>query len=275
MLPLARRAAYDGFVEPPARAWFRFYAELNDHLPPERQYQTIEKPFFVPASVKDMIESFGVPHPEVELIVVNGASADFSRLIHDGDRVAVYPLFESIDIQPELRVRPQPLRDLKFILDVHLGRLAGYLRMLGFDAAYTNSATDPELVRIASEERHILLTRDRGLLMHSAVTRGYWLRQTDSRRQAAEIIRRFDLAGTVRPFTRCMACNSILLAAERAAVLSRIPPRTAELYDQFLQCAGCGRVYWPGSHYRRMRQWIEQLLQFHNEGKTESPCRAE
>jgi hypothetical protein len=102
--------------------------------------------------------------------------------------------------------------------------------------------------------------------MHSAVTRGYWLRQTDSRRQAAEILRRFDLAGTVRPFARCMACNSILRATDRSAVLPRIPPRAAELYDQFLECSACHRVYWHGSHVRRMERWIEQLLQFDHEG---------
>ena len=252
------------------RAWFRFYAELNDHLPAEDQYQTLEKVFLVSGSVKDMIESFGVPHTEVELILVNSESAEFGRLIRDDDRVAVYPVFESIDVQPELRVRPAPLRDLKFVLDVHLGKLAGYLRMLGFDALYENRADDPELVRIASEQQRILLTRDRGLLMHSAVTRGYWLRQTDSRRQAAEIIRRFDLAGGVRPFTRCMACNAMLQPADGSTVLHRIPPRIAALHDQFLECAACGRVYWHGSHYQRMQRWIEQLLQSQNEGQTES-----
>lgn len=246
---------------PPARAWFRFYAELNDHLAPDQQYQTIERSFFVPGSVKDAIESFGVPHTEVELILINGDSADFSHVVRDGDRVAVYPVFESIDVRSELRVRPQPLRDLKFVLDVHLGKLAAYLRMLGFDAEYANSATDPELVRIASSQQRVLLTRDRGLLMHTAVTRGYWLRQTESRRQLAEVIRRFDLAAAARPFTRCMTCNSALRPADRTEVLHRIPPRTAELHDQFLECSGCGRVYWQGSHYRRMRRWIDVLLQ--------------
>ncbi len=117
----------------PACARFRFYAELNDHLPPGDQYRTIEKQFFLPASVKDMIESLGVPHAEVDLVLVNGESSDFSRLIRDGDQVAVYPVFESIDIAPVLRLRPQPLREPKFVLDVHLGRLAGYLRLLGFE----------------------------------------------------------------------------------------------------------------------------------------------
>lgn len=243
----------------PARAWFRFYAELNDHLEPGQQYQTLEKGFLVPGAVKDMIESFGVPHTEVELIVVNGESVDFTRLVHDGDRVAVYPVFESIDIRGELRVRPDPLRDPRFVLDVHLGKLAGYLRMLGFDAAYGNSASDPELVRISSKQHRILLTRDRGLLMHAAVTRGYWLRETDSRLQAAEIVERFDLARSVRPFTRCMVCNELLQPAGRAEVEHLLAPRTSELYDRFLRCPGCGRVYWKGSHYRRMQRWIEEL----------------
>lgn len=260
----------------PARAWFRFYAELNDHLAPDQQYQILEKQFFVQGSVKDMIESFGVPHTEVELILVNGQSAEFSALVRDGDRVSVYPVFESLDVQSELRVRSRPLRDLKFVLDVHLGKLAGYLRMLGFDAGYHNRASDPELARSAAEEQRVLLTRDRGLLMRSAVTRGYWLRHTESRRQVAEIVSRFDLAASIRPFTRCMACNGVLQPAERREVLSRIPPRIAELHERFLQCPDCGRIYWPGSHYRRMRQWIAKLLQCDlYEGQPESDRRLE
>src|SRR5215471_15178950 len=157
----------------PMRASFRFYAELNDHLSPNLQYQAVERTFWVPVSVKDLIESFGVPHTEVDLVVVNGESSDFSRLIRNGDRVAVYPVFESLDIAPALRLRPQTLREPRFVLDVQLGRLAAYLRMLGFDAVYNDRATDPELVRISSEEKRILLTRDRGLLKHSVVTHGY------------------------------------------------------------------------------------------------------
>ena len=206
----------------PARAYFRFYAELNDHLAPNERYRTLEKEFFVPASVKDMIESIGVPHTEVELVVVNGESSDFARLVRNRDRVAAYPMFESIDISPELRLRPHTLREPKFVLDVHLGKLAGYLRMLGFDAVYDKRASDPELVRISSEQNRILLTRDRGVLKHAAVTRGYWLRETDSRRQTAEVVYRFDLARAVRPFTRCMACNEPLRAASKAEVDCRV-----------------------------------------------------
>ena len=185
----------------PLRATFRFYAELNDHLAPGQRFRTLKKAFYVSASVKDLIESFGVPHTEVDLILINGESSDFSRLVRDADRVAVYPMFESLDITPELRVRRRALRETKFVLDVHLGRLAACLRMLGLDAAYSNSATDAELVRVSVEERRILLTRDRNLLKHSALTHGYCLRETECRRQAAEVVKRFDLVRSLRPLT--------------------------------------------------------------------------
>ena len=230
----------------PSRASVRFYAELNDHLAPDRRYRTLEKEFFVPASVKEVIESFGIPHTEVELVLVNGESSDFSRLVRAGDRVALYPVFESLDITPELRVRPQPLREPKFVLDVHLGRLAAYLRMLGFDTQYRNCVSDADLVRISAEQERILLTRDRGLLKHSAVTRGYWLRQTDRRRQAAEVVSRFDLARALRPFTRCMACNEGLRPVSKGEIHGRVPPLIEARHEDFRECAACGRVYWEG-----------------------------
>jgi uncharacterized protein with PIN domain len=242
-----------------SRAYFRFYAELNDHLAPPLRYQTAEKDFFVAASVKDMIESFGIPHTEVELILINGESSDFGRLVHGGDRVAVYPVFESVDITLELRVRPEPLREVKFVLDVHLGRLAAYLRMLGFDAWYRSCTSDPELVQLSVDEKRILLTRDRSLLMHSAVTHGYWLRETDSRRQAAEIVNRFDLARLTKPFTRCMACNERLRQVSKQEIRERIPERIAEKHEKFHECPRCQRVYWQGSHHVRMARWVEDL----------------
>ena len=188
----------------------RFYAELNDHLPSGQRYRTLQKRLFTPAAAKDLIEGFGVPHTEVDLILINGTSAGFSDIVHPGDRLSVYPVFESFDIGPATRVRPQPLRETKFVLDVHLGRLAVYLRMLGFDARYQSCLTDEELAGISVGEHRILLTRDRGLLKRTLVTHGHWLRQTDSRQQTAEVLDRCDLAFAIRPFTRCMACNALL-----------------------------------------------------------------
>ena len=246
-------------MNPPSRASFRFYAELNDHLPGEQQYKTLEKSFFTPGPVKDMIESFGVPHTEVDLIAVNGQSVDFSYLVQNGDRIAVYPMFESFDIAGEQRLRPQPLRNPAFVADVHLGRLTAYLRMLGFDTKYENALTDAQLVRISAGEHRILLTRDRGLLKHAAITHGYWVRETNSRRQIEEVIHRFDLKQSIRPFTRCMACNGLLEPISPEQARASVPGHSFDRYDEFHRCEHCGRVYWKGSHYVRMRRWIEQL----------------
>ncbi len=242
------------------RAFFRFYAELNDHLPREQQFETLEKSFFTPGAVKDMIESFGVPHTEVDLIAVNGESVGFSYLVQDGDRIAVYPVFESFDVAGEQRLRPQPLRNPRFILDVHLGKLAAYLRMLGFDAQYERSLADAQLARISANQHRILLTRDRGLLKRGIITHGYWVRETNSRRQIAEVMHRFDLRRAIRPFTRCMACNGLLESISKEQARNLVPAgQTIEQYDEFHRCQKCGRVYWKGSHYARMRRWIEEL----------------
>lgn len=244
----------------PPNASVRFYAELNDHLPEAKRYGIFEKQLITPTTAKDLIESFGVPHTEVDLVLVNGISVGFAQLVQPGDRVSVYPMFEAFDISAELRVRPEPLRETRFVLDVHLGKLAAYLRMLGFDARYQSCFRDEDLARISAEERRILLTRDRELLKRAQVTHGYWLRQTDSRRQIAEILDRFDLCSAIRPFTRCMACNGLLENAGKNQVRERIPPLAAELHDEFRDCPGCGRVYWKGSHYRRMETWIQELM---------------
>ncbi len=243
----------------PSRACFRFYAELNDHLPPEQQYKTLEKEFFTSSTVKDMIESFGVPHTEIDLIVANGQSVDFSYPVKRGDRIAVYPTFESFDIAPEQRLRPQPLRNSKFILDVHLGKLAAYLRMLGFEAEYGRSFTDARLAQISASEHRVLLTRDRALLKRGAITHGYWVRETNSHRQIAEVMHRFNLARAVRPFTRCMACNGALEPVSKDQAQNLVPERSFERYKEFHHCEQCGRIYWKGSHYARMRRWIEEL----------------
>jgi uncharacterized protein with PIN domain len=242
------------------RAFFRFYAELNDLLPPGCRQSEFPHDFRGRASVKDMIESLGVPHTEVDLILVNGRSVDFGYLVRDGDRISVYPVFEALDISPALRLRPRPLREAKFVLDAHLGRLAAYLRLLGFDTLYSNAWPDETLARISAEERRILLTRDRGLLKRSIVTRGYCVRDDLPRRQLQEVIGRFDLSGSIAPFRRCLRCNGMLHPVEKAAVTDRLPPGTLQYYDTFHRCVDCGHIYWPGSHFQRMQEFLRQLL---------------
>ncbi|PYV45686.1 MAG: twitching motility protein PilT [Acidobacteria bacterium] len=251
-------------------AYFRFYAELNDFLAPARRMLTFAHSFRGRVSIKDMIEALGVPHTEVDLILVNGVSVDFSYLVRSADRVSVYPVFESLDITPVLRVRPHPLRETRFVLDIHLGKLARYLRLLGFDSLYRNDFEDEELVNLSSRQGRILLTRDRGLLKRSLVTHGYCLRETNSQRQLTEVLRRFDLFGSVHPFQRCLRCNGVLERAEKATIQAQLLSATRQYFEDFRWCSGCGKIYWQGSHYQRMQEFIEKLVQ-HRRGLTSSP----
>ena len=242
-------------------ARFRFYTELNDFLPPERRFTEFTYEFLDIATVKDRIESFGVPHTEVDLILVNGHSVDFDYRVQDGDLVSVYPVFEAFDIAGLTRLRPEPLRELRFVLDIHLGRLAAYLRMTGFDTLYRNCYADDELAEVSREEHRILLTRDVGLLKRSSVTHGYFVRQTHSRRQLFEIVERFDLARLIQPFSRCLRCNVVLRPITKEDVGVRAPRRIVETNQEFQECPRCRRVYWKGGHYRRMLELIESAVQ--------------
>jgi uncharacterized protein len=189
-------------------------------------------------------------------VLVNGDSVDFAYQLQDGDRVSVYPVFEGFDIGPVSKVRPRPLRRIRFVADVHLGRLVRYLRLLGFDTAYHNDWTDTRLVEAAVGESRILLTRDRGLLKRGAIDHGYLVRHTEPRAQLEEVLERFDLRGSLRPFTRCPVCNGRVRPVAKAEVIARLPPRTARHYEEFWRCDACGRVYWKGGHYRSLQALV-------------------
>jgi hypothetical protein len=175
------------------RATFRFYEELNDFIPPARRKIAFDYAFNGTPSVKDSIEAIGVPHPEIDLILVDGESVDFDHLLNGGERVAVYPMFERVDISSLSRLRPNPLREPRFVLDVHLGKLAWYLRILGFDTICDRDCDDATIVAISVAQRRIILTRDKGLLKRREVTRGHWLRNIQPRLQIAEVVEAFDL----------------------------------------------------------------------------------
>jgi uncharacterized protein with PIN domain/sulfur carrier protein ThiS len=238
----------------------RFYAELNDFLPPALRGVDIDHELDRRASIKDMIEAFGVPHTEVEVILVNGRPVDFSYIVQDGDRISVYPVFESVDITPLLRLRPAPLRKPKFILDSNLGRLARYLRLLGLDCLYRNDYRDAEVARIASEQQRTVLTRDRTLLQRRIITHGYFVRAQQPREQVREVLTRFDLYRQVAPFSRCTRCNGELQDVDKQAISARLEPKTRRYYDDFRICSECGQVFWQGSHHARMQQLVAALL---------------
>ena len=243
----------------PSTCEFRFYEELNDYLPLEQRKRTIVKAVAGTPSVKDAIESLGVPHTEIDLILVNGVSVRFDRRLRGGERVAVYPEFERFDITPLHRLRPRPLRRPRFVADVHLGTLARYLRLLGFDTTYGNDLDDATLADVTSRERRVLLTCDVGLLKRKAVVRGHWLRARDPERQVEEIVDALQLTRSFRPFTRCMTCNGLLEAVARKDVDGVVPPAVYRRFRAFRRCRDCDRVYWRGTHFARLQRLVAHL----------------
>ena len=233
---------------------FRFYAELNEFIAPDRRQRDFDVACSSDASLKHVIESIGVPHTEVELILVNGVSVDFAEHLQEGDRVSVYPKFEALDVTPLLRLRPQPLRVTRFIADAHLGALARRLRMAGFDTLYDNCTGDDEIERIAQREGRIILSRDRELLKRRTVSHGCYVHALKPDLQFSEVFARLDLAGSVRPLALCLDCNHPLTPIAKADVLHVLPQGVRERHQRFSTCARCRRVFWEGSHWRRMRE---------------------
>jgi len=246
-------------------ACFRFYEELNDFLPPERKKVLFPWEFRGSPSVKHAIEALGVPHTEVDMILVNSQSVDFSYKIRPDDQISVYPVFESLDITPVSHLREKPLQELKFIADSHLGRLTKYLRLFGFDTHYRNSISDTEIIDLAEAEKRVILTRDKDLLKNGRVTRGYWVRSQQCEEQLGEIIVRFDLRDNFQPLTRCLECNHTIREVTKESVLLQLLPKTRLYYQEFWQCGNCNRIYWKGSHWERMREFVNEKLK--NEGE--------
>lgn len=232
-------------------AAFRFFGSLNDFLSAQRREGEWRLDFQGDQSVKHLFESCGAPHPEVGRLLANGQSIDQGYIVQDGDRIEVRPFTPPVP-------RPDPAR---FVLDNHLGRLAAYLRLLGFDATYRNDIQDEELAQTSGREERILLTRDVRLLMRSLVVYGYWVRSKIPRQQILEVVARFNLSAAISPFRRCARCNAPLETVPKAEVLSRLQPLTQRYYDEFQRCPACGQVYWKGSHYQHLQEFITALRQ--------------
>jgi len=240
------------------RALFRFYAQLNDFLPPDRRGRRFTHETGADSTLKDTIESLGVPHPEVDLVVVHGAPASFDRKLVEGDDVAVYPRFWSIDVEDRLRVSaPLPV-PARFVADVHLAQLTARLRLAGFDVKAVSA--DEDVALLSEREGRIALTRDRELLKRKIVRAGCWIRSSDPDDQFVEVLGRFDLVPDVQPFTRCLRCNALLEPVSKADVLERLPEGVIPLFEDFHACPSCDRVYWRGSHYDRLQRRLEQAV---------------
>lgn len=245
---------------PVKKVCIRFYEELNDFLPHAQKKHDLIFEFYNSPSVKDIIESFGIPHTEVDLILIDGKPADFNQKVEANNRISVYPKFESFDITKISRLKGRPLRKIKFVLDVHLGKLARYLRLCGFDTLYNNQYEDRTLVDISSKENRIILTRDIGVLKHAEVKHGYWLRSDQPKEQLKEVIQRFDLKNQVRLFYRCMECNGIIRRVSKNKIRDKLMDKTQKYYEEFFQCPQCKKIYWKGSHYKNMMDFIRSVI---------------
>jgi len=241
-------------------AYFRFYEELNDFLPQEKRKKLFLYEFNSTPSIKDAIEAIGVPHVEVDLILVNSLSVDFSYKLKNADSVSVYPVFESFDIASVTHLREKPLRDLKFVADVHLGKLTKYLRLFGFDTYYRTDINDEEIIDLAISDKRVILTKDKGLLKNKKVTHGYYIRSRYPRYQLKEVFLRFDLKNLIASFTRCMECNGLLRDVTKKEILDRLLPKTRQYYRKFKMCNDCNRIYWNGSHWQNMKRDIKTLM---------------
>lgn len=232
---------------------FHFLAELNDFLPSGKRHSAFDYAFKENPAAKHLIEALGVPHTEVAGLRVNGRPAPLSYRVQTGDQIEVIPASQTGEDLPD----PEPC----FILDNHLGQLAIYLRILGFDCLYRNDYQDEELSQVASQEGRILLTRDRRLLMRKIVVYGYSVRSLEPRQQLREVVQRFDLRQKIAPFQRCLRCNHPLQPVSKEAILDRLEPLTKRYYNEFHICPGCNQIYWKGSHYERMQSLIKTIIQ--------------
>ena len=234
-----------------------FHGDLPFFLGSKRRREVIERRLTEKTSVKDVIESCGVPHPEVDLILVNGQPVDFYHTLRANVDVDVYPAGFSPTFFTNKRL--QITHSIKFLADGHLGRLSRSLRLLGLDVAYFNAAEDRQLLETMQRENRALLTRDRRLLMHAVVQNGYYPRSQYATEQTIEVIRRFDLLRLIAPFTRCLRCNARLEKVGKAEVMEKLKPLTKIYYEEFRRCSGCGQIYWPGSHFSKLQKRIAEL----------------
>lgn len=240
-------------------AYVRFYEELNDFLPSRLSKKTLKKELLLPTTVKNLVESYGVPHTEVDLILVNGESVSFGQIIVDQDRISVYPVFESFDITSVKHLQVKPLRDPYFFAEKYLWKLTRLLRLLGINVIYDDTLTNKQVIELIVNSKQILLTRSAQQLMHSIISRGYCIRSDDPFDQTIEVIKRFDLAEQMLPFSRCMLCNGPIVRISKQVAESRLDIKTITYYREYFQCSDCQRFYWKGSHYKQLQRFIDQI----------------
>lgn len=233
------------------------HGDLDFFLRSGARARSLKRSLNEKTSVKDVIESCGIPHTEIDLILVNEQPVDFGHAIASEANIELYPVGATPPVFKYKRL--QVAAATTFVADGHLGRLARDLRLLGFDVAYDPHAEDRQLLRVMERQNRALLTCDRRLLMHAVVKIGYCPRSQNADEQTIEVIRRFDLLGSITAFTRCLRCNAALCQVSKAEIIERLEPLTKIYYEQFRRCTGCGQIYWAGSHFSKLHRRLEQI----------------
>jgi hypothetical protein len=236
-----------------------FHGRLAGYLARDKQSKRHAYSLNGPTAVKHAIEVFGVPHTEVDCILVDGLPVGFSHILQEGDRLDVYPsLPPKVVSPPSLRpVLPFPPR---FVADNHLGRLVTGLRLLGVDVLHPKHLDDAELAELAVGQGRVLLSRDRRLLMRKIVVHGYCLQTRDPRQQLFDVLDRFNLHQAILPWTRCLRCNGQLRRVAKEEIIQFLEPKTKKYYREFHMCQECRQIYWKGSHYHPLLDFVDGVL---------------
>lgn len=202
-----------------------------------------------PTTVKDFLEAIGIPHCEIGSVLADGNPLELDTLLNRDTQLVVDPVAPWI---------PDPLR---FICDQHLGSLTRLLRIMGFDTAYGQEWKEPEIARKALNQDRVVLSRNRRLLKRKTLPKAMLIRSHQTDVQVTEVLRRFDLAEKIAPFSRCPHCNGTVAPVPKEKVRDDIPPRTRVWLDDFYQCAGCRQLYWEGTHVTTLKRRIETMRQ--------------
>lgn len=232
-----------------------FHGRLKDFLCDHPLGDSVVFTFTQKTALKHVVEVLGVPHPEVGRVELNGQVIGLEYAVEDGNTIHIHPYEPSVD--------EYTASGPSFVLDNHLGKLADYLRLLGFDVVYARDWPDEQIAGYAHEQHRILLTRDRGLLKRKIVSQGYCVRADDPREQLAEVVALFRLGNYVTPFQRCPRCNGKLASVDKDQIVDQLLPLTRKYYNEFTQCQNCGKIYWKGSHFEHMQDLFKPYLGFH------------
>ncbi len=241
-------------------AFYHFHGDLPQLLRPRwRTTNPIVQPVTRAASIKDAIEAFGLPHTEVGGIACDGRPADFCQRVEAGQRFDISPHPFPWDVTRPTILRPIPLPELRFVVDVNAGRLARYLRMAGFNTLYDSCWDDHVILVVLQNEPRLLLTRNHDLLKRKQVVFGRRIRADNPLDQLREVIRLFGIHDLPHPFSRCLECNAPLEPVAKRDILPRLEPLTIRYVDLFSICPACERIYWEGSHVEKMQSVLARV----------------